>query len=227
MSLKTLLTVVAGIVVLAVVLGAVIYARRQPPAIPPTSVAGEGATPKEPAVKVEEFAPEHYEGGRPAWKIRLAELAVEKGGRTITTGQLREGLIYDKLGRPAVRVTASTVNYDTTKYDFDVTGAVRVVSPKGAVISTQKVHWDNKTRALTAPGQVVVHIKGVTVTTSGLRFDTPTQTVYCPNQIRIDTGRSDGVGRNLVYDLNTDRWTLQNVQMVIDVQEAKERTRSG
>ena len=126
-----------------------------------------------------------------------------------------------------IRLNRKSQGYDTTKYDFDVTGAVRVVSPKGAVISTQKVHWDNKTRALTAPGQVVVHIKGVTVTTSGLRFDTPTQTVYCPNQIRIDTGRSDGVGRNLVYDLNTDRWTLQNVQMVIDVQEAKERTRSG
>jgi len=224
MSLRSLVTIVAAIVIVAAVVGTVLYVRRQPPWVASGKVAEEGSTPQEPAVKVEEFAPEHYEAGRPAWKIRLAELAVEKGGRTISTGKLKEGLIYDQQGRPAVRVTAKTVTYDTTKYDFDVAGGVRVVSPKGAVISTEKVHWENKSRFLTAPGKVTVRVKGVSVTTAGLKFDTPKQAVYCPNEVRIDTGRSKGVGRDLVYDLNTDRWSLRNVQMVIDVQEAKERT---
>ncbi len=223
MSLKALVTVIVAIVLVAALAGTVLYSRRQRAETAAQKRGAEGEGVQVPAVKVEDFAPEHYENGRPAWKIRLAELAIEKGGQTITTGQLREGLIYDKQGRPAVRVTANTVNYDTTKYDFDVAGGVRIVSPRGAVISTEKVHWDNKTRQLTAPGKVDVRIKGVTVTTAGLIFDTPKQVVYCPNQLRIDTGRSDGVGHNLIYDLQTDRWTLQNVQMVIDVQEAKER----
>ncbi len=224
MSLKSLVIILAALVIVATVVGTVAYVRRQPPQIAPAKAAEVGTLPQEPALKVEDFAPEHYEAGRPAWKIRLAELAVEKGGRTITTGNLQEGLIYDKQGRPAVRVTAKTVTYETTRYDFDVAGGVRVVSPKGALISTEKLHWDNKSRFLTAPGKVTVRVKGITVTTAGLRFDTPKQAVYCPNQVRIDTGRSEGVGRNLVYDLNTDRWSLQNVQMVINVQEAKERT---
>jgi LPS export ABC transporter protein LptC len=226
MSVRALVTTVIAILLVAAVTGTILYSRCQPgrAAGGPGSKGPEAA--QVPAVKVEDFTPQHYEAGRPAWKIRLAELAIEKGGRTITTGQLREGLIYDQQGRPAVRVTASTVNYDTTKYDFDVAGGVRVISPKGAVISTEKVHWDNQSRQLIAPGKVVVRVKGATVTTSGLTFDTPKQIVYCPNQLRIDTGRSEGVGRNLVYYLDSEpqKWTLQNVQMVIDVQEAEERT---
>jgi uncharacterized protein YbjT (DUF2867 family) len=161
---------------------------------------------------------------QPLYVDDLASLAVETGGRTITGGALKEGVIYDKQGRPAVRVTANTVNYDTAKYDFDVAGGVRVVSPRGAVISTEKLHWDNATRTLIAPGSVTVHVREATITTSGLRFDTPTQRVYCPNQIRMDTGRSDAIGQNLTYDLNTGEWQLKNAQMVISVQEARERT---
>jgi hypothetical protein len=227
MSLRSLLTTVLAIIVTASVAGTILYVRRQPPRAEVSAVPREEGEPGgEPLVKVEDFAPEHYEQGKPAWKVRLANIAVEKGGRTITTGTLREGLIYDKQGRPAVRVAASQITYDTARYDFDVSGGVSVVSPKGAVISTDKLHWDNKSRALLAPGKVTVRIKGATVTTSGLRFDTPKQIVYCPNQVRIDTGRSEGVGRDLVYYLDSEpqRWTLRNAQMVIDVQEAKERT---
>jgi lipopolysaccharide assembly outer membrane protein LptD (OstA) len=200
--------------------------RRQPLGAGPAVVSGptEGEE-AEPVVEVEQFAPEHYEGGRPTWKVKLAHLAVETGGQTVTAGRLREGLIYDKQGRPAVRLTADTVKYSTTSYDFDVEGNVRVVSPKGAVISTSKVHWDNKGRTLNAPGQVLLRTQdNITVVTAGLRLETPTQTVYCPNQVRMATGRSDAVGRNLVYKLDTGGFTLQDLQMVIDTREAKERT---
>jgi LPS export ABC transporter protein LptC len=225
MSLKNLATVVVAILLVAAVGGAMLYVRRQTSS-PETTGPAPPPRPKaeEPAVKVEEFAPEHYEQGRPAWKIRLADLAVEKGGETITSSRLREGLIYDREGRPAVRVTASTVQYDTGKHNFDVSGGCHVVSPRGAVINTEKIHWDNATRMLTAPGSVTVRVKGVTITASGLRFDTSTQTVYCPNQVRLNTGRSDGVGRNLTYNLDTGRWSLHSAQMVIDVEEARERT---
>lgn len=227
MSVRALIGVISTLILAGLIVGAALYVRQQPSeagsnvdqARPPDQYA------KEPIVEVEHFAPEHYEGGRPSWKVKLAHLAVEKGGQTITAGRLREGLIYDRKGRPAVRVTADRVKYDTVTYNFDVAGRVRVVSPKGAVITTEMLHWDNKSRALTAPGQVMLRTEDeVTVVTSGLRFDTATQTVYCPNQIRMRTARSDAVGRNLEYNLETGAFVLRDLQMVIDIQEAKERT---
>jgi lipopolysaccharide export system protein LptA len=229
MSPRALTTTALLIVLAGLVAGAVLYARRQPfgsqlePAGGPTEQQAN-----EPVVEVEQFSPEHFERGRPAWKVKLAHLAVETGGQIVTAGKMKEGLIYDAQGRPAVRVTADTVKYDTTTYNFDVEGAVRVVSPKGAVISTNKVHWDNKSRSLTAPGQVLLRTQDkMTVVTAGLRFDTPSQTVYCPNQVRMQTDRSSAVGSNLVYKLETGRYDLRAVQMVIDIQEAKERTGHG
>lgn len=231
MSWKSLLTSIVAIILTSVIAGTLLYLRQRPqaePAGPDLAETGpEGAEP-EPAIEVEDFAPEHFEQGRPAWKIRLAQLQVEKGGRTITAGKLREGVIYDRKGQPAVRVTADKVKYDTAQYDFDVEGKVRIVSPKGALITTEKVHWDNKTRSLNAPGRVMLRTRDdVTVTTAGLKFDTPTQSVHCPNQVRMQTGRSDVIGRRLDYKLEDGAFTLHSVQMVIDIQEAKEQTRRG
>jgi hypothetical protein len=231
MSWKSLAATVIAIILVSVVAGTLLHLRRQPARTEDgLLVAGPGAEDgeAEPAIEVQDFAPEHFEEGRPAWKIRLSQLQVEKGGRTITAGKLREGLIYDRKGQPAVRVTADKVDYDTVQYDFDVEGKVRIVSPKGALISTEKVHWDNKTRTLNAPGRVMLRTKDdVTVTTAGLKFDTPTQVVHCPNQVRMQTGRSDVIGKQLEYKLENGAFTLRSVQMVIDIEEAKEETRRG
>jgi hypothetical protein len=43
----------------------------------------------------------------------------------------------------------------------------------------------------------------------------------------MQTDRSNAVGRNLVYKLETGRYDLRDLQMVIDIQEAKERTGHG
>ncbi|MBM3501239.1 MAG: hypothetical protein FJX74_21520 [Armatimonadetes bacterium] len=228
MTLRALVTTVVALVGVGLIVGAALYVRRAPSGPGPEVAGGPGegdAKASAPVVEVEQFSPEHLEAGRPAWKVKLSHLAVETGGQTITAGRMQEGLIYDRQGRPAVRVTANTVKYDTATYNFDVEGNVRIVSPKGAVISTNKVHWDNKSRTLTAPGQVMLRTQDkVTVITAGLRLDTPTQTVHCPNQVRMRTDRSDAVGRNLEYKLETGAFTLRDLQMVIDTQEARERT---
>ncbi len=185
---------------------------------------GESDAPR-PLLEVDEFTLEHHEQGHAAWKVRLSNLAVETGGRTVSAGGLKEGIIYGKDGKPAVRVTAERVNYDTISYDFDMTGKVRVVSPKGAVITTDKVHWDNKSRSLTTPGRIILRTTDrITVTTAGMKFDTDAQTVYAPNQVRLETGKSNCIGKNLTYPLDSNRFTLDNVQMVVDVDEARERT---
>ncbi len=225
MTVRVLVTTVITVLLVGLIVGAVIYVRRTPPMTSPAAPGGPTGEASEPVVEVEQFSPEHLEGGRPAWKVKLSHLAVETGGQTVTAGRMREGLIYDRQGRPAVRVTADTVKYDTASYNFDVEGNVRIVSPKGAVISTQKVHWDNQSRSLTAPGQVMLRTQDkITVITAGLRFDTPTQIVHCPNQVRMRTDRSDAVGRNLEYKLETGAFVLRDLQMVIDTQEARERT---
>ncbi len=232
MPWKSLTTTVIAIVLVSIVAGTLLYLRQQSAGREGAGTLlaepGPGGEEAEPAIEVQDFAPEHFEEGRPAWKIRLTQLQVEKGGRTITAGKLREGVIYDRKGQPAVRVTADKVKYDTVQYDFDVEGEVRIVSPKGALISTEKVHWDNRTRTLNAPGRVMLRTKDdVTVTTAGLKFDTPTQIVHCPNQVRMQTGRSDVIGKKLEYKLENGAFTLHAVQMVIDVEEAKEQTRRG
>ena len=234
MPVKALVATVIGVVLVGAIAFTVIYVRREAAkangdANGQGRVAEEGVDEEtEAMLEVQGLAPEHYEGGRPAWKIKLARLAVEKGGRTITAGDLKEGLIYDKQGNPAVRVTAKTVEYDAVTSDFDLSGNVRIVSPKGAVISTQKVHWDSKLRTLTTPGQIMLRTKNeITVVTAGLKFDTPTQIIYCPNQVRMDTGRSDLIGRNLKYPLEKGPVTMESAQGVIDIGEAQERTGTG
>jgi len=232
MSWRSLVTTTIAIILGGTLAGTLLYLRQRPrgggDAGPTAGESGPSDTATRPAIEVEELAAEHREAGRPTWKIRLAQLQVEKGGRTITAGRLRDGVIYDRQGQPAVRVTAREVKYDTLQYNFDVEGAVSIVSPKGARISTEKVHWDNKTRTLNAPGRVMLRTKDdVTVTTAGLTFDTPTQVVYCPNQVRMRTGRSDVIGKKLEYKLENGAFTLRSVQMVIDVEEAKEQTRRG
>ncbi|MGQ9731035.1 MAG: LPS export ABC transporter periplasmic protein LptC [Candidatus Zipacnadales bacterium] len=228
MPLKTLVAVVIVIVLGSLMGGVVLYVRSQAvqehPA-PPLAQEKPEQEDQEAILEVEQFSPQHFEGGRPAWKIKLSHLEVQKGGRTVTGGQLREGLIYNQQGKPAVRFTAERVKYDTVNHNFDVEGRVRIVSPKGAVISTNTVHWDNKTRTLTTPGRVTLRTQdNVSVVTAGLRFDTPTQTVHCPNQVRIATGRSNLIGEKLEYKLENGAFSLRNLQGVIDIEEAKQRT---
>jgi hypothetical protein len=105
-TLKSLTTTVLLIVLAGLIAGAVLYARRQPFGSRPQTAGGptEEEQANEPVVEVEQFSPEHFERGRPAWKVKLAHLAVETGGQTVTAGKMKEGLIYDPQGRPAVRV---------------------------------------------------------------------------------------------------------------------------
>lgn len=164
----------------------------------------------------------HVEHGKVAWRVILDEVALETGGSAVKVQGLREGIIYDQTGQPALRVTAKQIRGDTTRKNFEVMGQVTVSSPKGLVITTERVKWINDEQRLTCPGQVTMRGKSIVVTTSQLDYNLREEKVHCPNRVRMYSGNNRLVGQSLKYDVKTGITDIiGGVQMVINPEEAK------
>ncbi len=211
----------AGLVLLAAAVIAHARYLRAKPATAPAPRSGPAA--QEPGVYIEDFAPKHYQQGRLAWGLQLGKVHLSAGAGDVTAFDLKEGIIYDKQGLPAVRVSADKIRYDLTKRDFEVTGNVEVASVRGAVISTDRVLWTHATGVLKAPGRVAMTAPQASVTTSGLSFDTRTEVIECPREVTIRTAKSSISGRRLVYNLATESFELSGVRMSVDIEEAREK----
>lgn len=161
-------------------------------------------------------------GGRTAWRVLLDSLELEAGGNTLTAKGLREGIVYDETGKPAVHIAAQQVKADTNRRDFSVTGKVTVTSPKGMVITTERADWINDAQTVRAPGPVVMKTKSLVLTTTGLDYNIKTDQVISQNQVRIYSGNNRLVGRGLKYDVTTGWVDLANIQVVVNPSEGKQ-----
>lgn len=186
----------------------------------PTEVA-DGREPGRPAVSVQESVAEHSRGGKPAWRLNIEEVQITGGGHAVAATGLREGLVYD-AGRPVVRISAGQATYRTDDRSFEVTGGVKVVSHRGAVITTDRVQWVPATETLHCPGEVTMRAEGVTLRTEDLDVIVPDDTARTKNRVNLRTEHGSLTGRNLVYNLNTHAYTLESIQAVFTVESARE-----
>lgn len=165
----------------------------------------------------------HGENGRLDWKLYLDQIELQAGGSIIGARGLREGLVYDASGAPGVRVTAQRVTGDATRRNFEVTGDVVVTSPKGIVITTDKVNWLNDQQELHCPGPVVMRSRGRVFVASTLDYFINTDLVRCPSQARVYSGNNRIVGQQLTYNVQTGIVDIVGgIQMVLNVKEAKQ-----
>lgn len=165
----------------------------------------------------------HSEGGLLAWKVIMDEVELQAGGGQADVKGLREGLVYDKQGTPQLKIAAQKVTVDTAQQNFEMTGQVTVTSPKGVIITTDRVQWFNNERRLHCPGGVVMKTKRIAIATSLLNYMVDQEIVNCPNQVRMYSGNNRLSGNSLTYNVATEIVDLVGgIQMTINPQEARE-----
>jgi lipopolysaccharide export system protein LptC len=176
----------------------------------------------EPLVSLHESVIQHGGAGSGGWKLQVDEMNLAGGGRAVSAAGLREGLIYDAQGRPVLRISAAKAIYNTARKDFEVSGGVKVVSHQGAIITTERMLWLPEPQILRCPGPVTVRSEGVTITTDALDLHVPEDLVKSTSQVRLRTPDGRLTGRNLIYNLKTHDYTLESIQAVFTVDEARE-----
>ena len=181
----------------------------------------EGREPGAPAVSIRESVVQHSQGGRPSWRLNIDEIQLTGGGQAVAAAGLREGLVYDQ-GKPVVRISAGEATYNTGDKSFEVTGGVRVVSHRVAIITTAKVQWLPATQTLHCPGEVTMRGEGITLRTESLDMIVPQDLVRAPGRVQLRTGDGQLTGRELTYHLDTGAYTLRSIQAVFTVESARE-----
>ena len=182
--------------------------------------------PQKAGVIVERPVLKHTENSQLAWQIQLKKMEISHGGQNIAAHGVQEALIYAAEGKPVLRMTAQQVTGDTARRDFQVSGDVRVVSYRGTVITTDTVEWHQADQTMSCPGEVTLYTREAVVITSGLTYYVNQDVVECPNQVTMYAGNNNKViGEQLRYDVATADFTLQNVRMILNVEEAKEQLR--
>ena len=195
-----------------------------PAGVVPSAPAGQAAARPREEVIIKRPSLKHTEGGRLAWQVRLKELRVAAGGQAVAAAGMREALIYDKTGAPVIRLVAQSARGNTSDRNLEVSGDVRAVSQKGALINTEQIRWLEQERRLYCPGKVVMRSANAAVTTTGLSFFVDADLVKCPNPVRMYSGTNKLIGRQLVYNVKTQAFEMKNVQAVFNPEAARRAT---
>lgn len=177
--------------------------------------------PEQPMVSLHQSVVQRGAPGTGGWRLLVDRMDLAAGGRTVSATGLREGLIYDAQGRPVLRISAGRAVYNTQRRDFEVSGGVKVVSHQGAIITTDRVQWLPDQQILRCPSPVTLRAEGLTATTDSLDLHVPQELVKSSGQVRMRTAHGRLTGRNLTYNLRTGDYTLEAIQAVFTVEEAR------
>ncbi len=213
---------IVGVMVLAVAIGAGIWTLSTRSRDPQTAPEPPSRSAGDPLVSLRESVIQHGGNGTAGWKLLVERMNIAGGGRTVAASGLREGLIYDAQGKPVLRISATNATYNTTRKDFEVSGGVKVVSHQGAIITTERVLWLPEEQILRCPSAVTLRSEGMTLTTDALDLHVPSDVVKSTSQVRLRTEHGRLTGRNLTYNLKTRDYTLQGIQAIFTVDEARE-----
>jgi LPS export ABC transporter protein LptC len=174
-----------------------------------------------PEVVVQNQTIKRSEGGRMVWQVQLTELQMNAGGQAMAAAGMREGLIYDQNGKPVIRLTAQKATGNTADRNLEVAGDVRAVSQRGALITTEQIQWMDKERRLYCPQKVVFRSKNTAVTATALNYYVDQNIVKAPGIVRMYSGQNKMVGRDLVYNVDTEAFQMTNVQAVFNPDDAR------
>ncbi|MCD6361216.1 MAG: LPS export ABC transporter periplasmic protein LptC [Armatimonadetes bacterium] len=212
---------IVGAALIALVLVAGVWALVARSRTPVAERPAERA-PGQPLVSLHESVIQHGGAGTSGWRLLVDRMDISGGGRTIAASGLREGLIYDARGRPVLRISAGRATYNTARKDFEVTGGVKVVSHEGSIITTERIKWLPDKQILRCPSAVTLRAEGLTITADALDLHVPEETVTSTAQVRMRTPHGRLTGRNLTYNLKTGDYTMDGIQAVFTVEQARE-----
>ncbi len=193
------------------------------PRPPQESTPVPGQAQQQPGITIQQPVLKHMEKGQLAWQAQLGELHIAAGGQMLEAKGLEEAIIYSQAGEPLVRVTADQITGQTGRRDFEVSGNVRVVSYQAAIITTDKLRWNQEQQLLSCPDTVEVKTKQAIIITSGLDYFVAQDLVRCPGQVTMYAGENTVVGSNLEYNVATGNFRLEKIQMVFHAEEAKKK----
>lgn len=165
------------------------------------------------------------EGGQLVWQAQLQELQVASGGQIVEAKGLEEAIIYGQAGAPLVRMTADKISGHTGHRDFTISGNVRVVSYRAAIITTDNAIWNQEQQRIACPGKVTLKTQHAVITTTNLEYFVAQDLVKCPEQVQMYAGDNTVVGKKLQYNVATGDSRLEKVTMVLHAEEAKEKWR--
>ncbi|MFW5867690.1 MAG: LPS export ABC transporter periplasmic protein LptC [Armatimonadota bacterium] len=212
--------IIAGVLIVAAAAVGVIWTVRWVTREQPVEEV-EGREPGQPAVSIHESVVEHSRGGKPSWRLSIEEIEIRGGGRSVAATDLREGLVYD-AGKPVIRISAGDATYQTADKSFQVSGGVKVVSHRGAIITTSRVEWLPETQTLHCPDEVTMRTEDATVRTQDLDVIVPEDVARTTNRVQVRTEHGHLSGRNLEYNLQTHAYTLDSIQAIFTVEDARE-----
>jgi len=164
----------------------------------------------------------HSPGGRTAWQVKLDKIELRSGGGSVAAQGVREALIYDKSGKPMVRLTADRVTGNTRSRDLEVTGKVRAVSPEGAVFDTGIIKWVQDEQKLVCPGPVTMRNKDTVIRANSCDFYVAQNLVKSAAKVQMSVANNTLIGRGLTYDVKSDDFSLQRVQGIFNPETVRE-----
>lgn len=231
MRYQRLLILAAVLLLVGTAAGYLVYGRlRSHPPSPPAQTSSPAPTAQAvpPAGRREEVllrrpVIKHTEGGRLAWQVRLKELKIAAGAQAVSAAGMQEAVIYGKTGEPALRLTAQTATGNTADRNLEVAGDVRAATPRGAVVTTDRVRWLEQERRLFCPNQVTVRTRNAALTTRGLSYYVDQDLVKAPGLVRVYSGDNKLFGRQLAYNVQTEAFSMKKVQAIFSPRDVRQR----
>lgn len=81
--------------------------------------------------------------------------------------------LEDGASRPQIEGTAAKALMSKTKSTVELAGSVRIVNADGAIIRSERIHYDQKNERAVSPGAVRVESQGVTHRGASMVYDIP------------------------------------------------------
>jgi len=93
--------------------------------------------------------------GRKAWRFRAKVVEVSQDRSQTTFTNLDKGIVYDSE-KPAMRLSASKLTYNSFSRDIVGQGRIRVTANNNISIGTELLTWSSSGRRLICPGPVSI-----------------------------------------------------------------------
>jgi len=167
----------------------------------------------------------HTRGDKLAWQAKLRRLELTAGGKALVAGPLDEAVVYDREGRPVVRVVAAGIKGKANERNFTIEGPVQAVAERGAILQASRVEWIDDAARLHCVGPVTARFRNALVTAPEADLYVEKDEVVAPRDVRMTVGKNLVLGQQLTYNIATESFELAKVRMILHAQEARQQLR--
>lgn len=118
---------------------------------------------------------------RTIWVLEAARAEVTDDRASLFTVKVTW---YGEPGEVTVTITSAEGNVDFRKRNAELRGAVRLERADGAILNTEKLSWDEKTKVLQAPLPVVITTPSATIKGEGLEANLATGKIMLRGRVQ-------------------------------------------